>query len=254
MARRPGRPAVPSPGVSRLRSVAVDLAAGLLLTAALPPFGWWPLALAGAAVLAGRLRDRGLRGRIATGLVTGVGLLLPGLAWMVEFSPPGWVLACLIEGAFFALGCALVPPGRWSALGLPAGLVVAEALRGAWPWGGVPIATLAQTQVGGPLAVVGRLAGPLAIAATVGLARVALERLASRRWALGGGVATLVVAVVVAGSASPDGRTVGTLDVAVVQGGGPRGERSSPEAGRRTFEAQVYRRVLQARQGHEDGC
>jgi apolipoprotein N-acyltransferase len=225
--------------VGRLRSIAVDLAAGLLLTAALPPFGWWPLALVGAAVLAGRLRDRGLKGRITTGLVTGIGLLLPGLAWMVEFSPPGWVLACLIEGAFFALGCAVVPPGRWSALAFPGGLVVAEALRGAWPWGGVPIATLAQTQVGGPLAEVGRLAGPLAVAAVVGVGGVALERLVRRRWAPGIAAAALATAVVVAGIASPDGRTVGSFDVAIVQGGGPRGERSSPAAGRRTFEAHM---------------
>ena len=87
--------------MGRLRSVAVDLGAGLLITAALPPFGWWPLAIVGAAILAGRLRGRPLKGRLTTGLVTGVGLLLPGLAWMIEFSPPGWVLACFIEGAFF---------------------------------------------------------------------------------------------------------------------------------------------------------
>jgi apolipoprotein N-acyltransferase len=225
--------------VGRLRSVAVDLGAGLLITAALPPFGWWPLAVGGVAILAARLRDRGLKGRIATGLVTGIGLLLPGLAWMIEFSPPGWVLAAIIESAFFVLGCAVVPPGRWSALGLPGGLVLAEALRGAWPWGGVPIATLAQTQVGGPLAVIGRLAGPLAIAATVGIAGVALERLVRRQWLTGAGAALLAGAVLVAAAAAPDGRTVGTLDVAVVQGGGPRGERSSPAAGRRAFEAHI---------------
>jgi apolipoprotein N-acyltransferase len=225
--------------VARLRSVAVDLAAGLLITAALPPFGWWPLAVVGVALLAARLRDRGLKGRIATGLVTGIGLLLPGLAWVIEFSPPGWVLAAIIESAFFALGCAVVPPGRWSALGLPGGLVLAEALRGVWPWGGVPIATVAQTQVGGPLATIGRLAGPLAIAATVGIAGVALERAARRRWATGAGAALLAGAVLVAAAAAPDGRTVGTLDVAVVQGGGPRGERSSPAAGGRTFEAHM---------------
>ena len=200
--------------MGRLRSVAVDLAAGLLITAALPPFGWWPLAVVGVALLAARLRDRGLKGRIATGLVTGLGLLLPGLAWMVEFSPPGWVLATIIESAFFALGCAVVPPGRWSALGLPAGLVLAEALRGAWPFGGVPIATLAQTQVGGPVAVVGRLAGPLAVAAVVGVAGVALERLARRHWAAGAGAALLATAVVVVAAAAPDGRTVGSIDVA----------------------------------------
>jgi apolipoprotein N-acyltransferase len=149
------------------------------------------------------------------------------------------VLATIIESAFFALGCAVVPPGRWSALGLPAGLVLAEALRGAWPFGGVPIATLAQTQVGGPVAVAGRLAGPLAVAAVVGVAGVALERLARRRWAAGAGAALVATGVVVVAAASPDGRTVGSIDVAVVQGGGPRGERASPEAGERTFEAHV---------------
>ena len=237
--RRPVRRNNGQRATKTLKSLAVDLAAGLLITAALPPFGWWPLAIVGVAILAARLRDRGLRGRIATGVITGIGLLLPGLAWMIEFSPPGWVLAVLIESAFFALGCAVVPPGRWSALGLPGGLVLAEAFRGAWPWGGVPIATVAQTQVGGPLAVIGRLAGPLAVAATVGIAGVALERLVRRHWLTGAGAALLAGAVLVAAAAAPDGRTVGTLDVAVVQGGGPRGERSSEAAGDRTFEAHM---------------
>jgi apolipoprotein N-acyltransferase len=98
---------------------------------------------------------------------------------------------------------------------------------------------VSQTQVGGPLAEVGRLAGPLAVAATVGIAGVALERLAQRHWATAVGAGVVATAVVVAGAVSPDGHTVGSIDVAVVQGGGPRGERSTPESGRRTFEAHM---------------
>src|SRR3954452_3144672 len=159
--------------------------AGLLLTAGLAPFGWWPLALLGAAVLALALADRPLRGRIAVGLVAGLGFLAPGLFWMSEFTAPGYVLAVLLECGLFALGTAAVAPGRWRSVAFPAGLVLAEAARGVWPFGGVPVATLAETQVGGPLAPAVRLGGVLLLAGLVALTGAGLAALAERRWRAG---------------------------------------------------------------------
>jgi len=62
-----------------MRSAVIrGLVAGLLLTATLPPAGWWVLGPVGAAVLASGLRGRPARTRFVCGLAAGVGLYGPG--------------------------------------------------------------------------------------------------------------------------------------------------------------------------------
>ncbi|MGI9120945.1 MAG: hypothetical protein ACR2G7_12640, partial [Acidimicrobiales bacterium] len=139
------------------RRPCLALAAGALLGAGLPPLGWWPLALIGAGLLAAAARAQGLRHRLLVGAVAGLGFLAPGLLWMTEFHVVGFALAVVLETALFALGVAAVAPRRGHAVSLPGALVLAEAARGIWPFGGVPVATLAQTQIGGPLAFASRL-------------------------------------------------------------------------------------------------
>ncbi|MBV8162542.1 MAG: hypothetical protein JO265_16615, partial [Acidimicrobiia bacterium] len=71
----------------RARAVAGrGLAAGLLLTASVPPFGWWLLGLAGAALLADTLvrLDRA-RMRLLAGAAAGLTLYAVGWFWMSEF-------------------------------------------------------------------------------------------------------------------------------------------------------------------------
>ncbi len=221
----------------RWPTAGAALGAGLALTAGLPPFGWWPLALAGAGILAFVLRGRAPAGRLAVGAAAGVGFLGPGLLWMTEFHLAGFVLAVVLQVGLFALGPAAVPAGRGQALALPAALVLVEAFRGVWPFGGVPIATLAQTQVGGPLAFASRLGGGLLVAALVGVAGVGLAALGRRAWATGGVGAGVVVTLVVAGLVAPSGRDVGAIDVAVIQGGGPRGLRAVDNPSARGLEA-----------------
>jgi apolipoprotein N-acyltransferase len=199
---------------------------GVLLSAGLPPFGWWPLALAGAGLLAGVIHGTRTRRRLVLGLTAGAAFLGPGLAWLTEFHVAGFALALILEAGLFALAVAASPPGRGQLLGLPGALILVEAFRGVWPFGGVPIATLAQTQIGGPLAEAARVGGSLAVAALVGLSGVGLAELARRRWSAGALALVVVVAVAGGGAVGPRGQAVGTLDVAVVQVGGERGLRA----------------------------
>ena len=145
---------------------------------------------------------------------------------MSEFSAPGYVLAVLIETALFTLGAAAVPPGRGRIMALPAALLLAEGLRGIWPFGGVPIATLAETQAGGPLAPIVRIGGVLLLAGVVAAAGAAGAALWQRRWTPGLAAGGLVLVLTVAGTVAPHGRETGTIDAASVQGGGPRGTRA----------------------------
>src|SRR5437763_1578349 len=102
---------------------------------------------------------------------------------MTEFSAPGYALAILVERAILAVALLVVRPGRlWA---FPAALVLAEAVRDRWPFGGVPLAGLPLGQVGGPLAPAARLGGQLLLVALVGVVGVALAALARRRWVAG---------------------------------------------------------------------
>ncbi len=210
----------------------MGLAGGLLLAASLPPWpvagGAWPLGLAGAGLLFLATEGRRARARVASGLAGGLGLYLPGLWWMRDFSLPGYVVATLFEAALLAGGLALVPAARgWRrALAFPAVLVLVEAVRGAWPFGGLPISGIDLGQVSGPLAGAARLGGRLLVVALAGAGGVAVAEAVRRRWRPTLAAGALVVVVAGAGALAPDGRADGRLSVATVQAGGPRGLRA----------------------------
>jgi apolipoprotein N-acyltransferase len=215
------------------------LAAGLLLTASLPPFGWWILGLAGAALLADTLvRLDGMRMRLLAGAAAGVTLYGVGWFWMSEFSAPGYVIAVLIEVAIISLASLTVAKGRlWA---VPAALVLAEYVRDHFPFGGVPLAGLPLGQVGGPLAPAARLGGQLLVVALIGAVAVAAAAAVRRRFVYAGVALVLVVAAVVGGHvASSTTQRTGTLRVAAVQGGGRRGLRAIYGDPTQVFLAQV---------------
>lgn len=215
-----------------MRSVGAAVGAGLLLSAALPPFGWWPLALAGAAIAVSIVHGVVGRRRVLLGFAIALGWLVPGLWWMTEFTAPGYVLAVLFEGALVTLG---ITVGRgWVAL--PAAIVLTEALRASWPFGGVPVPTLAQTQVGGPLDQPARLGGELLLAALVVVVGVAGALAWRRRWTPAVACLAAVIAIGIAAELAPRGEQTGRLDVAAVQGGGERGTRAIDTDERIVFE------------------
>ncbi len=222
-----------------LRALAA-LVAGCLVALSLPPFGLWPLAVAGVAVLAVLLRDRTLAGRAGAGMLAGIGQFVIGLAWADKFTFLGYVALVVIQSAMFALACALVPPGRCRVPALASLLTLAEVARESWPFGGVPPGGIALGQVDGPLVSSARVGGTILLVGVTYLAGVALGDLAAactgrrrraeadRRRAGGllpGGLSlALVVALCIFGAAAPDGGApVRTLRVALVQGGGTRG-------------------------------
>jgi apolipoprotein N-acyltransferase len=214
------------------------LVAGLLLTASLPPFGWWILGLAGAALLADTLvRVDGWRMRLLAGATAGLTLYAVGWFWMSEFSAPGYAIAVLIEIAILSLASVTVARGRlWA---VPAALVLAEYARDHFPFGGVPLAGLPLGQVGGPLAPAARLGGQLLVVALIGAIAVAAVAAIGRRFVYAGVAFALVIAAVVGGHLAGGTHKTGTMIVASVQGGGRRGLRAIYGDPARVFQAQL---------------
>ena len=220
------------------------LGTGVLIAAALPPWGWWPAAFVGVACLDRLVADRPRGARFRRGTVVGLGLYLPSLAWMTDMTVPGYLIAVVAYAALLGLAVTVVParaPGRWIAL--PGAIALTELLRWSWPFGGVPLSSLAVGQVASPLAPVLRLGGALLLVEVTVVVAIAVAALVARR-PLAAGLAGLVALVAVGGAvAVPRSDPVGDLRVALVQGGGPQGTRAW-----NTDEREVFERHMAASQ------
>jgi apolipoprotein N-acyltransferase len=213
----------------RLKIVARCALAGLCLVAAVPPWGWWPLAFPGIALLDRLLAGQPRRARFArTWLVTAC-WLFPGTLWMLDLTAPGYVIAQALHAAMFGVLAIAVPPGRGRRLALPGAFVIAELWRWSWPFGGVPLATIPMGQADSPLAPTVRTLGSLLLVALVVAIGVGLSALFEREWRA---VAAVVVVVALAlgwAAVAPAGHTTRTIEAAVVQGGGKQRTRANPE-------------------------
>ena len=229
--------------LDRYGRAALAIAAGLLVGFSMPPWGFWPLSFVGVALFEltlGTAPSR--RRRAAYGALFGAAWTYLAMAWMVQLTVPGYLIAGLVYGGFHACAELAVPPGRGRLVGRPAAHTLAEALRFSFPFGGVPLASMGIAQVGGPLGGVARVGGVILITWIVFQVGFVLgdvcrsvwrrarhhDRTTSPTWlsapvvetaALGAVVLLIALAVV-----APRGTATGeTLRVAAVQGGGEQG-------------------------------
>lgn len=213
------------------------IAAGLLLAGSLPPWGWWPLAFGGIALLDRLLAGAPPKQRLLRGSIVGWTLFTPTIFWISQLTAPGYVIAVLFFGFLLGLFCLAVPPRTGRALGLIGAWVLCESLRTAWPFGGVPLSLLAVGQVAGPLAGIARVGGVLLIAGVTVALGVALSAAVARDWRRAGALVVAALAVVGLAAVAPKGRPTGKeIQVAFVQGGGPQGTRAINTDRRKVFD------------------
>jgi apolipoprotein N-acyltransferase len=227
-------PAAARPAVPLRAAVTLAVAAGAAWALAAPPRGWWPLLPVGVAALTLALHGRRLRARLLLGLVTGLVLYSSTLVWLTGFAVPGYIGVALLEAAMLAVAVALVPTartGRWSGgwWALPAGLVLLDAAQSRFPFDGFPLPALVLSQLDGPFGLAAPLGGSLlvtALAATAGVGLAALFVTRGRRRPIAVGIAAVVAGAPLIAGAAVTTTPSETIDVAVVQGGGPRGLRA----------------------------
>ncbi|HEY3843703.1 MAG TPA: apolipoprotein N-acyltransferase [Acidimicrobiales bacterium] len=235
----------------RGRIILPSLLAGVLLAGSLPPWGWWPLGLAGAGLLYWRLAGLPVGTRVWAGWLAGLGCYAPGLWWAGTFNWYGALVLVLLEALFIAVAAALTPPHRGRAPAFVAASTLVEAVRMTWPFGGLPLGGVFLGQADGPLLQLARLGGPLLLTAGVWLGGVGLATLVGgRRRARRGetrarsarGMAILagLALLVVIGALVPDGGPpVRSITAALVQGGGTRGLSKEQVSAAAVFRAQV---------------
>jgi apolipoprotein N-acyltransferase len=129
-------------------ALLISVAGGLALFAAFPPFGVWPLAVLGPALLVVALAGRSLRGSFLCGLVFGLALFVPLLSWLVNEAWYVWFALSLALAVIFAvLAIAqrlLLRLPFWPAA-VAGWWVVAEGIRDRWPYA-FPWGRLAMSQ------------------------------------------------------------------------------------------------------------
>jgi apolipoprotein N-acyltransferase len=225
----PGLPMLP-----RLPAGVLAATAGTAWTLAAPPRGWWPLLPLGVTALTLALVGQGWRARLLLGAVAGLAYYGPTLVWLTDFNAAGYVAVALLQTGLLAVAVAVVPSrntSRWSGgwWALPPALVLLEAVQTRFPLGGFPLPALSLNQAGGPFAAAAPLGGSLLVTAAsagAGVALAALVRPPGRRRLVAVAAAFAVAALPVFVGALLRTSTTGTLDAAVVQGGGPRGLRA----------------------------
>jgi apolipoprotein N-acyltransferase len=219
---------------ARLRRPGLAVLAGLLLAAAFPPVGWWPLAPVSAALLVLLLRGRPWRAATGLGLVYGLAFCFPLFEGLRPVGLDAWLALSVFEALYFALlgtGIALVTrlPGwpLWTA----ALWITEEFVRGRVPFGGFPWGRLAFSQSASPLTGLAPLGGaPLIsfVTALIGGLVAAAALTAWRRRETAHAVRTLALllggamVLALAGLLVPLPAGGRQVTVAVVQGNVPR--------------------------------
>jgi apolipoprotein N-acyltransferase len=205
----------------------------------MPPWGLWPLAFVGVAlfeVSLGEFPTR--RERAARGWLFAAGWLFPAMGWMWFLTSPGYLVAGALFAGLHALAACAAPTGPWRVIGRPAAHALVEALRLVVPFGGVPLATLAIGQAGGPFAGVARVGGVLLLSwlvLQIGFSLAGPSPFVPAMARRGGAIAqwhgaiglAAVGLVVVLAAVAPSGSDTGrSLRVTAVQGGGPQGTKA----------------------------
>ena len=201
-----------------IRRAFVPILAGLFVAASMPPWGWWPLGFAGIA-LYGSVALRSREKSFSTGFLFAAAWFLPSMAWMWFLTAPGYFAAILIfcvmhgNASFIAAQLSTTTSTHRTALIICHSL--AEVLRLSFPFGGVPLATLAIGQISGPLAGLAPLMGVIGIStATLYLA------LTHHRFRA---ICIIGFLVLMGNTWNTTHATGRTLNVSIIQGGGEQG-------------------------------
>ena len=165
------------------------------------------------------------RTQFLLGTIFAFGWFAPGMCWMWFLTPPGYVIAVILFAAFHGVASVVGSRSMYPLVALPLAHALAETFRFSFPFGGVPLASLAISQSASPLVGIVRIGGPLLLTFCVLQIGFALSQLVvapkMKHLAVFGAIVALVVC---AGIVAPNGSDTGeTRTIAAVQGGGPQG-------------------------------
>ena len=105
----------------RTSTLAAACFAGAIVAFALPPWGWWPLALLGVGLfmrLSMSSTGESSPFRFAIGFVFSVSWFAPGMGWMWFLTPPGYVIAVVLFASFHGFASVVGARSRLPIVGI----------------------------------------------------------------------------------------------------------------------------------------
>ena len=217
-----------------IRRSFLPILAGLFVAASMPPWGWWPLGFAGIAMY-GSVAVRRREQSFSTGFLFAAAWFLPSMAWMWFLTAPGYIAAILIFCVMHGVAGYIAAKLSTTESSHRAALIIchslAEVLRLSFPFGGVPLATLAIGQVSGPLAGLAPLMGVIGLTtATLYLA------LTDHRFR----AICVLGFLVLLGNSWNSTQSVGRqLNLSIIQGGGEQGTHAIDSNPRDVFDVHM---------------
>ncbi|MDR7275559.1 apolipoprotein N-acyltransferase [Catenuloplanes atrovinosus] len=140
--------------------VLTAVAGGVVMDLGFPGLGWWPLTLAGVALVLAAVDGLRFRSAAGLGLLAGMAFYLVHVSWSgLYLGPVPWIALSASQAASFAVACGLIGvasrlagSAAWYPL-LVAGLWLArEEFASRWPYGGFSWGRVAFSHSEGPLA------------------------------------------------------------------------------------------------------
>ena len=198
----------------------LSFAAGALLAWSFYPNHWWA-AIIGIALLLSCLDSKSRKSRIKITAVFGFSFFGFHVQWVSVLGIDAWVgltLLCTLPWLLFA-AMPIDSKSKWFYFQPAAAIVLVEAVRANWPWGGFPWGMIAYSQVDGPLVPLATLGGQALASGVVVVCAALLIKLLKFRslTALG------ILAIISASAASVSSFTSSqSLQLAAIQGNVPR--------------------------------
>ena len=198
----------------------LSLAAGALLAWSFYPNHWWA-AILGIAHLLSCLDSMPRRTRIKITTLFALSFFGFHVQWVSVLGNDAWVgltVLCTLPWLLFA-AMPIDSKSNWFYLQPAAAVVLFEAVRANWPWGGFPWGLLAYSQVDGPLVALATLGGQALVSGVVVVCAALLIKLLKFRSFTALGI--LAIISVSAASVSSISSSQ-SMQVAAIQGNVPR--------------------------------
>jgi apolipoprotein N-acyltransferase len=197
-----------------------SIAAGAIVAWSFGPNHWWG-AILGFAILLVALDSKPRKTRLKLTVAFALTFFAFHVQWVSVLGNDAWfglVVLCTLPWLLFAL-LPIDSKSKWFYLQPAALVILLEAIRASWPWGGFPWGLLAYSQLDGPLVKLSTLGGQAMVSGVVVICAAALIKLAKQR----SFTAVLTVAIFILTARSVDIMTSSeAVTLSAIQGNVPR--------------------------------
>lgn len=197
-----------------------SIAAGALVAWSFYPNHWWA-AIVGIAILLLTLDSKPRRTRVKLSLAFALTFFAFHVRWVSVLGNDAWfglVILCTLPWLLFGI-FPVDSKSKWFYLQPAAAVIVIEAIRANWPWGGFPWGLMAYSQVDGPLVGLATLGGQALVSGAVVLCAAVIIKFLKFR-----SITSLLILLVISISAGNVSNLPSSqkIELAAIQGNVPR--------------------------------